>query len=100
MALSLTAYDILMLLVAEDKTAILNSMTILEMIENPKLNGVSQGTIYTGIDYLLGSGYVARGVKVKTANTYYITKEGLQHLADATGLTIAELKEELRGGKS
>lgn len=92
MAFSLTSYSILTLLAKENKTAILASMSIADMLDSPDLDSVSQATLYSNIDMLLGSKLIARGVKVKTANTFYITEAGLKHLADATGLTIEELK--------
>lgn len=88
MGLSVTAYGMLFHLADNEKTAILKSSSIAEIMEDPELGQMSPGTIYRTIDILLGQGYIEQGVRVGTANTYFITKKGLEHLEQASGEKI------------
>ena len=58
MALTGTSYSILSELFANDKSAILNSMSIQQLVEN---TSISQGAVYKSVDMLLGTGYIAEG---------------------------------------
>ena len=80
MTFTLTAYDVLIGLYTNDRNAVLHSATVAEIID---MVDASQSTVYATIDNLLGANYIAEGVRVQQAKTYYITAAGVTHLIKA-----------------
>lgn len=83
--MSAICYSILSALQEGNNNAILKAVTVAAIMEMDDVRGVSSGAVYKAIDVLLGRQFIARGVKVANANTFFITKKGVEHLSAACG---------------
>ena len=83
--MSTVCYGILTGLREDDNTAILKAVPIAAIMEFEAVRGTSSGAVYKAIDVLLGRRFISKGVKVANANTYFITKAGIEHLNAACG---------------
>jgi DNA-binding PadR family transcriptional regulator len=77
--LNLLGFWILSILKHQKATVKVNGMTFYDIAATEDL-GCKENTIYKQLKQFVASGYVALGVKDGRANTYYITKSGLEYL--------------------
>lgn len=86
MAFTMLAYDILGYLIDSKATIIMKAKTVAEMMMEPEIGAFSIGTVYKIVNELWGSGLIAQGVKIGTANSFYITQKGIKHWNAAVGV--------------
>ena len=82
--MSIICYDILLYLRENKATKILSARTVADMLgESDAIAEYSSSAVYSAIDLLLGQKFIARGVRVGNAQTFFITQLGLNHLDEA-----------------